>query len=65
MNDSGRAEWVGTSLEGFYRDQRRSRLGMTAYVRANRADIDAAIRSMPGTEALFRANDRRASRASR
>ena len=56
MNDADRREWVETTLEGFYREQLRSGQSMTDYVRANRENIDAAIRARPGTEALFRNN---------
>jgi hypothetical protein len=55
MNDRDRAEWVSND-ESLYLDQRRSRLSVTEYVRRNRRAIDAAIRSIPGTEALFRHN---------
>jgi hypothetical protein len=62
MNDNDRQEWVDTSLEGFQREQlgcvRSGRQSRRAYIRANRESIDAVIRAMPGTEALFRGNDR-------
>jgi hypothetical protein len=62
MNDADRQDWVDTSLEGFYREQlgcaRSGRQSRRAYIRANRESIDAVIRAMPGTEALFRGNDR-------
>jgi hypothetical protein len=64
MNDADRQGWVETTLEGFYREQRRSRQSRRAYIRANRESIDAVIRDMPGTEALFRHNrPRRATRS--
>lgn len=60
MNDEDRAEWVETTLEGFYLDWQRQRLihgtGLRRYVREHRSEIDAVIRAMPGTEALFRNN---------
>jgi len=62
MNDRDRQEWVDTTLEGFYREQlscmRSGRQSRSAYIRANRDSIDAVIRAMPGTGALFQANDR-------
>jgi hypothetical protein len=62
MNDADRQEWVDTTLEGFYREQlscvRSGRQSRRAYIIASRESIDAVIRAMPGTEALFRANDR-------
>lgn len=42
-NDKDREEWITTTLEGFYNDQRRSRVSMRDYIRANRAEIDQAI----------------------
>lgn len=47
MNDTEREQWVNND-EGLYNWQRRSRLSMRAFVRANRAEIDAAIESVIG-----------------
>ena len=43
MNDSEREMWV-LNDEGLYNDQRHSRLSMTAYIRGNRAELDAYIK---------------------
>jgi hypothetical protein len=49
-NDAEREEWITTTFDYFYRDQMRSRLSMRAYIRANRAEIDAAIDAVLDTE---------------
>jgi hypothetical protein len=49
-NDAEREEWITTTLEGFYHDQRRSRMSMRAYIRANREEIDAAMDAVLDTE---------------
>ena len=42
LNDKDREQWIAND-EGLYLWQRRSGLGMRAFIRANRAEIDAAI----------------------
>ena len=45
INDEDRLQWV-LNDEGLYNIQRRSRMSMRAFIRANRADIDACIRNV-------------------
>ena len=45
MNDSERELWV-LNDESLYHDQRHSHLSMTAYIRSNRAELDAYIKSV-------------------
>ena len=42
MNDTERAQWVDND-EGLYLDMKASRMGMRAYVRANRVEIDRVV----------------------
>ena len=41
LNDSDRALYVKTTSWGWHRKWKRSGLGITTFVRANRSDIDA------------------------
>jgi hypothetical protein len=45
LNDKDREEWVNND-EGLYLWQRRSGLSMRAFIRANRAELDACILSV-------------------
>lgn len=45
LNDADRSQWIDND-EGLYRWWRGSRLGKREFIRQNRAEIDAAIRSV-------------------
>jgi hypothetical protein len=44
LNDDDREQWISND-EGWYHQQRRSGLGMRAFIRANRAELDAYIKT--------------------
>jgi hypothetical protein len=45
MNDNEREQWVNND-EGLYRWKQHSHMSMRAFLRENRAEIDAAINSV-------------------
>jgi hypothetical protein len=49
LNDTDRAQWVDND-EGLYNWMRGSRLSMRAFVRQNRAELDAYIQKALGHE---------------
>ena len=45
LNDKEREDWINSD-EGLYNRWKQSRIGITAFIRANRAEIDTVINNV-------------------